>query len=192
MISNLSGITLHESMNMRDRFRAIRKFYSQCDIELETDPNIIIDFFKHGIGFSHLEVIAWDIIVASRFLVFYPQYPINNYFVDFCNPDKKIIIELDGANWHDPIKDKKRDDKLREMGYTIFRIPGYIAATELSLNEYVQFDLSENEDHDCTRWMTETINGFLESVEVFYFNGVSQLNLSTSEIQNVLDGYLSK
>ena len=58
-------------------------------------------------------------------IIFKRQYVINEYIVDFCCESKKLIIELDGSQHHDIIenetKDKQRDIKLSELGYTVLR-----------------------------------------------------------------------
>ena len=64
-----------------------------------------------------------------RFLVNLPvkftrQKVINHYIVDFCCAEKKIVIELDGAqHFEDAAKeqDRLRDAFLEEMGYTVLR-----------------------------------------------------------------------
>ena len=57
-------------------------------------------------------------------LKFRRQSSIGNYIVDFYCPEIKHIIELDGAS-HDNYlaeeMDAKRDDELREKGYSILR-----------------------------------------------------------------------
>lgn len=57
-------------------------------------------------------------------VVFYPQYPVSNFFVDFANPQWKIAIECDGKDWHDPAKDAVRDAHLRDIGWRVFRFTG--------------------------------------------------------------------
>lgn len=42
--------------------------------------------------------------------VFYPQYPIGGFFVDFANPRAKVAIECDGAAFH---LDKSKDEARR-------------------------------------------------------------------------------
>lgn len=49
------------------------------------------------------------------------QQPIGKYIVDFINYDKKIIIEIDGSEHIDNIKDKSREAYLKKSGYTILR-----------------------------------------------------------------------
>ena len=72
---------------------------------------------------SPIEVNMWSDI-RSYGLFFYPQVPIGNFFVDFANPLEKIVIEVDGKQWHDIEKDALRDKELKEMGWRVVRLPG--------------------------------------------------------------------
>ena len=52
------------------------------------------------------------------------QEPIGCYIVDFLVPDKKLIIELDGNehfSYNGMLYDKKRDEILKSLGYTVLR-----------------------------------------------------------------------
>jgi very-short-patch-repair endonuclease len=55
---------------------------------------------------------------------FYRQKIIGKYIVDFYCPKANLVIELDGGqNYSEPgkVKDRLRDDVLREMGIKFFR-----------------------------------------------------------------------
>lgn len=57
--------------------------------------------------------------------VFYPQWPVAGFFVDFANPVARVAIECDGAAYHlDKAKDAARDEKLADLGWTVYRITG--------------------------------------------------------------------
>ena len=45
---------------------------------------------------------------------------VDKYYPDFVLGN--VIVEIDGEYWHDQEKDKERDEKLSELGYTIHRI----------------------------------------------------------------------
>ena len=52
------------------------------------------------------------------------QHTIGSYIVDFCCPDKKVVIELDGGGHAEPSqqqKDKSRDQFLIQEGWKIIR-----------------------------------------------------------------------
>jgi len=65
------------------------------------------------------------VMVPLRQRGFVFQYPIGKYVVDFCHPDKKIIIELDGdVHYTDAatqVKDARRDRYLTAQGYRTLR-----------------------------------------------------------------------
>ena len=48
---------------------------------------------------------------------------IAGYFPDFKIKGTNILLEADGAHWHNKSKDKKRDKRLREAGYKVIRFP---------------------------------------------------------------------
>jgi very-short-patch-repair endonuclease len=54
------------------------------------------------------------------------NFLIGNVYVDICFPRNKIIVEYDGAYWHNnkiiQNKDRKRDEFLKSLGYRILRI----------------------------------------------------------------------
>lgn len=57
------------------------------------------------------------------------EHPIPPYTADFCCLELKLIVEVDGRHHETDAgqaHDRKRDEFLREQGYTIFRIPGYM------------------------------------------------------------------
>ena len=71
------------------------------------------------------EVILWDKILKKSQLRDYPflrQRPIEHYIVDFFSKDLNLIIEIDGEiHRFQKSKDKKRENNLKELGYSILR-----------------------------------------------------------------------
>lgn len=60
---------------------------------------------------------------AGQNLKFRRQQPIHPYFADFACMKAKLLVELDGPSHNDSqLKDEKRDDYLRQQGYTVLRI----------------------------------------------------------------------
>jgi len=57
-----------------------------------------------------------------------PQEWIGEYRVDFSIKDKKVVVELDGHDYHKTKKqrqnDAKRQRKLQKQGYTVVRFTG--------------------------------------------------------------------
>lgn len=115
-------------MNWKERLNSYREFYKKNNhLILSSNPN---KFFSHkilksvrGFELSPIEEIVWDICLCEG-IVLYPQYPIDRYMVDFCNPIKKIILECDGAKFHSIEKDFDRDEYLVDNGYKVFRLSG--------------------------------------------------------------------
>ena len=67
------------------------------------------------------------------------QVSIDNFVLDFCCLDLKLIIELDGSGHLQPnlqIKDKARTEKLEKWGYSIIRF--YNNEIDENLNEVLE------------------------------------------------------
>jgi len=67
----------------------------------------------------------------SRTAIFvFGQCPVGNYRVDFLLIGKNVprpralVVECDGAQYHDRARDAVRDHELQEMGLSIVRFPG--------------------------------------------------------------------
>lgn len=72
-------------------------------------------------------------------IVMYPQFPIGPFFADFCNPVAKLVIECDGAAWHqDKEKDDRRQRFIEQQGYTVLRITGKQCLDESYALEFVR------------------------------------------------------
>ena len=73
------------------------------------------------------EACLWKYILRARNLKGYQfrrQRPVLNYIADFMCPDLMLIIEVDGiTHWDEEIvkKDKIRQKKLEEIGFTVLR-----------------------------------------------------------------------
>ena len=67
----------------------------------------------------------WYDFLCDLPVQFHRQFIIESFVVDFCCPSKKIVIELDGFHHYAfkslEDKDKLRDLKLTELGYTVLR-----------------------------------------------------------------------
>lgn len=91
-----------------------------------------------GICMTPIESAMWSDIRMEG-AVFYPQHPVDKFFVDFGNPVAKVALECDGYAFHlDKAKDAARDARLRELGWTVYRFTGH---------DCVQ-DTEEGEDED--------------------------------------------
>ena len=75
---------------------------------------------------------VWQMLKNRRCrgMKFRREHPIPPYTADFCCLELKLIIEVDGRHHETDAgqaHDRKRDEFLREQGYEVFRIPGYMA-----------------------------------------------------------------
>ena len=77
------------------------------------------------------EEAAWRILRTFRFkgFKFRRQHAAGQYIVDFCCPQRRLIVELDGSVHAQPSqcrRDTRRDAELKRMGYTVMRFPNGI------------------------------------------------------------------
>lgn len=77
------------------------------------------------------EACAWEYLLKNkqfRGFQFLRQRPILNYIADFVCLELMLIIEIDGAT-HDNdlaiLKDKNRDEKLEEIGFSTLRFSSW-------------------------------------------------------------------
>lgn len=84
------------------------------------------------ITMTPIEAWLWgDIRDANA--VFYPQYPVGRFFVDFANPRAKVAIECDGKAYHqDLAKDMARQKEIEAMGWAVYRITGSECRTDFN------------------------------------------------------------
>ena len=72
---------------------------------------------------SSLEIAVSDALTTLG-VHFQPEVQIGRFCVDFCIPDRRIIIEADGEYWHAQVKerDARRDEELKSLGWTVIRL----------------------------------------------------------------------
>lgn len=118
-------------LSLKDR-QKIRESYEQnMDWIIKEypkrDPYAIFNWCAH---FTPIEYNVWHDI-RCLCLPMYPEFPVENYFIDFADPVKKIGVEVDGKDWHkNIIKDRKRQNELENLGWKIFRIPGVLTFSD--------------------------------------------------------------
>ncbi len=77
------------------------------------------------------EACMWKYLLSGSQMMGYKfrrQRPIDNYIVDFICLPLKLIIEVDGITHEideNITRDKKRDEKLTELGYTTLRFSSW-------------------------------------------------------------------
>lgn len=112
------------------RFALYRKNYRMKQIKVDAglsswghdDPYEIADWDS---VFTPIERSLWWDIREKR-MHLWPQLPVGRFFVDFGSPVSKVAVECDGKKWHDAKKDAARDAELRELGWSVYRIPGWL------------------------------------------------------------------
>lgn len=147
--------------------------------------------------FSPIEKSTWGEIRVLG-LPFWPQYPIGNYFADFANPIKQVVIECDGRAFHSPSKDSARDQYMNDGGWRVYRISGADCNRILPSPWEVIGDMGMEED--CTEaerlireWMHRTVDGLIASIAMVHFSRpLVQSELFRSEASHVLATRLSR
>jgi very-short-patch-repair endonuclease len=88
------------------------------------------------------EKVAWRLLRTLRFkgFKFRRQHAVGQYIVDFCCPQRRLIVELDGSVHAQPSqtqRDTRRDAELKRMGHAVTRFPNGIVleAPELFLEK---------------------------------------------------------
>lgn len=157
------------------KFNEIREAYAkhlpdlkrQWDKDPETVDPYIYDWAS---VFTPIEESMWAEI-RSVGLTMFPQVPVFNYFLDFANPFLKVAIECDGAQWHDPEKDAKRDRKLEREGWTIYRVPGKVCNRVLLCPaELKELELNDHEFAERVHdYMTNTGRSFVVAIKQKHF-----------------------
>jgi len=76
---------------------------------------------------TEMEKKLWHVIRGHRLegISFRRQMPIEGYIVDFAAPAYRLIVELDGSQHGEErglLRDKARDEKLAQLGWTVLRI----------------------------------------------------------------------
>lgn len=169
--------------NTPRRWELIRRIYAEFDEDIfeagrenhryGCDPY----FVDWSPIFTPIEDSAWSSIRCKP-VPFYPQYPALNYFLDFANPCVKIGVEVDGKDWHDVEKDRRRDERLVAAGWKIFRISGsecwrdWKSSYEMFLEDYTE----RQKEAEIQRWIMETSDGIFEAIRILYFNDEDPLD----------------
>lgn len=126
---------MHSNDSLADRFRLIRNHYKKHGPQITRSNAWDLDPYEWdvsgtGISLSPIEQAIWMDIRAEG-AVFYPQFPVGRFFVDFANPVAKVAIECDGAAWHvDKDKDAARQAEIERAGWTVYRISGKDCKTD--------------------------------------------------------------
>lgn len=173
------SLMFSQSVNIIDKWGVIRQYYMENISEMlsMSKESITNGLYAYDLDwpsfFSPIEEVAWNSIRSHGNIVLYPQFPLFNYFIDFANPYLKIGLELDGEEYHDIEKDRKRDEFLSSIGWSIFRISGKEALMEYNeLSSLQEKSIFGNErEQELHKWLTQTVDGLIYSIKYQYFGG---------------------
>lgn len=93
-----------------------KKFYSENP---EKHPNRILANNRSHMSYPERVVFDW---LVKHNIQFEHQYRLRNRFVDFYVPSMNLLLEVDGAYWHDKETDDAKDAKAVDAGYKTLRI----------------------------------------------------------------------
>ena len=170
------------------RFAAIKRMYSTTDVADYTPYPI--DWLPM---FTPIEGAMWGSIRSYGGLPFWPQFPIGPYFADFADPIKKLVIECDGAKFHqDKERDRQRDSFMAADGWTVFRISGAdcmrVLPSPAELQEDEDWELDGKATDTIRRWYLKTSDGLISSIAERFYGAKPQFreigDLSTEDLIN--------
>jgi len=79
------------------------------------------------------ESILWSYLRRKQLGVrFHRQSIIRGWIVDFYCPSSGLVVELDGAQFHDKVKDEHRDAVMQGIGLTVLRFPSSRVFTDIN------------------------------------------------------------
>jgi very-short-patch-repair endonuclease len=157
-----------------DKLRILRNYYLQNEHLIFKNSGKYFASYPVNWAdlFTPIEMLAWSAIRGKGKIILYPQYPVLHYFVDFGNPVKRIALELDGKQFHNTDKDRKRDNELRAHGWTVYRITG----SEMSRTNFKDYidcteeGMYEDEMYEHLRyWILNTGDGVIEALSAVHF-----------------------
>lgn len=121
------GQKVNEAKTAQSRWNAIRAYYAVAIEHIMAVPANHRAIPKYEVDWHQVYTPIEKILAEeAQYLgiILYPQFPIAAYFVDFANPVAKVVIECDGKAFHDPEKDRKRDEFLTQLGWMVYRFTG--------------------------------------------------------------------
>ena len=101
------------------------------------------------------EAALWKYVLRKKIMsgyTFLRQRPILNYIADFACLELMLIIEVDSIS-HDDSKqasyDAKRDDKLREIGFTVLRFSDWEVLNKINdVSQMIMAWIEGNKQND--------------------------------------------
>lgn len=171
---------------MKPPYDLIRKYYSENLEEILSRKRYWHDPYPDEYDllkmFTPIEENTWSAIRGFGLVPFYPQFPIDKYWVDFANPYFKLIIECDGKEFHkDKEKDHQRDMFLKSVGWKVFRISGADCYKDSDIN-----DENLDKENELIKLYLNTVEGLVRSLSILigsYLPGEAEYNLAQQCLQ---------
>ena len=150
------------------KWNSIRGIYALIDVSKYTAYPV--DWTRL---FSPIEEMAWGEIRCLG-LPFFPQYPVLQFFADFADPIKKIVIECDGKKFHNKQKDAVRDKLMVADGWKVFRVPGSDCSRVIDSpwEDFGYFLADGCEDEAVSlisKWARHTVDGLIWALSVEFY-----------------------
>lgn len=150
------------------KWDAIRRIYATADFEHYRA--YLVDWTKI---FSPIESMAWG---ELRYLglPFYPQYPIGRFFADFADPIRKLVIECDGKDFHNQIRDAERDAIMAANDWRVFRVSG-ADCNRILPDPWEDFSCAEDDIERFAairaveKWAYKTVDGLVWALGHVYY-----------------------
>lgn len=162
-------LELSSGLPIGERFRRIRHNYEIYQQLVDAGLGSWMHTDQYEVGdwvsiFTPIEMAAWQDIRANS-LPLWPQLPVGRFFVDFGNPVAKVALECDGKQWHDQQKDARRDAELRELGWSVWRAPGWRCKRVLDRPEDFAEWLPDEQEEFWGRRDAETMAGIIGEIK---------------------------
>jgi DNA helicase-2/ATP-dependent DNA helicase PcrA len=137
--------------------------------------------------------------MACAGLVAEPQVRLGRYRADFLveNSGQKWVVEADGRGFHDPVRDKIRDDELKSMGIAdvirftgseIFRDANSCAArVKAAIRDSVNHLPTINLDHDLDESQLDAVKSASRSVRVLAPAGSGKTKVLLNRVAELIN-----
>lgn len=114
--------------------KKINQYYVENGLDFDSFTNKAFKEFHvydldgvEGVNTYHCTPIERNVFCQIRNISvkFMPEYRIGKYYVDFCNPELNLIIEVDGKQHLKQVEyDNDRDNYLNSLGFQVVRFKG--------------------------------------------------------------------
>jgi hypothetical protein len=162
---------LHAGLDISERFRRIRHNYALFQQLVDAGFESWMGTNQYEVGdwvsiFTPIEAATWHDIRCGG-LPLWPQLPVDRFFVDFGNPIAKVALECDGAQWHDEARDARRDAVLHELGWKVWRAPGWRCNRVMERPDDFPEWSPEEQDEFWRRKRAETMQGLIDEIRPY-------------------------